>query len=79
MSIITLYYLHCTDCGKEYKEAFDDKESLMKYAHQDGWVSEKVPNGSMWDFCITTNVQELLSQLRNEKINKILNNEIQRK
>lgn len=44
-------YLRCDECGREYKENEEDEEYLRAYAREDGWVYEKVENGSFWDFC----------------------------
>ena len=49
--ILTFYRLYCTECGREYKEPFDDKDDLLFYASQNGWIRKKVENGSEWDFC----------------------------
>lgn len=46
------YSLYCTNCGKEHREIHDSEEDVLKYyPTKDGWVREKVENGSEWDFC----------------------------
>jgi len=50
--IINRYHLYCTNCGREYREAFESEKDVLKYyPSKDGWVREKVENGSEWDFC----------------------------
>jgi len=51
MSVFTLYQLTCTQCGREYKELFDDINDISVYPPREGWVKRIVPNGSEWDFC----------------------------
>lgn len=51
--IYSRFILRCTQCDREYKKSldFDDVNDLLEYAAKDGWVREKVENGSEWDFC----------------------------
>jgi hypothetical protein len=49
--IVIRYQLYCNNCGKEYKESFDDEKDLLEYSALNGWVRKKVENGSEWDFC----------------------------
>ena len=49
--IVKIYKLYCTNCGREYKESFDDEKDLLKYSELNGWIRKKVENGSEWDFC----------------------------
>ncbi len=49
--IVKTYYLHCTQCGKEFKENDDSITFIRGLAKENGWEYKKVPNGSFWDFC----------------------------
>lgn len=50
--ICVRYTLSCTQCNRrEYDEGHDDETDLLLDAHRAGWRREKVPNGSMWDYC----------------------------
>ncbi len=49
--IFKLYRLICDNCGREYKEYFDEKDDALIYPHKNGWIRKKVENGSEWDSC----------------------------
>jgi len=48
-----LYYLYCTNCTREYKEAGESIREVRKFAKDNSWKYMKVPNGSYWDICPT--------------------------
>ena len=52
MTLLKFYHLHCTCCGREYKdEYFESPEEAEKYSTQNGWQWLQVKNGSIWEFC----------------------------
>lgn len=54
MSTHARYSVRCDSCNRhEFSQGDDTEMDALLGARHLGWRREKVPNGSMWDFCPT--------------------------
>lgn len=77
MCIYAAYYLHCTQCRREFnyngQTFFESPEEVAELANEQGWGCHvRVRNGSDWDFCTECypNHQFLEKQLEREEKTK---------
>jgi len=50
--IHTSYRITCDRCNRrEYSEGDEEQGEMLLSAHEQGWRSKLVENGSTWDFC----------------------------
>ncbi len=52
MSIVTTHTVYCDACGNKFaEESAESIDDAINLSRRQGFVRDKVQNGSMWDFC----------------------------